>query len=150
MKKKKLYEAELVKIGNVKMNLETQCIHLESATGTAQAFGAMSAGNNTMKKIHQSVGIEKVEDVMMDIQDEMQTAEEINNAIGQSIDPAMGAFDDDDLMKELEELDRDDLEQQMNKAETGKLNFPQAPSSKQGLNKKEEEDLRRLEAELAM
>jgi charged multivesicular body protein 4 len=150
MKKKKLYEGELSKIDNIKMNLETQCIHLESATGTAQAFSAMSAGTKTMKKIHQTVGIDQVDEVMMDIQDEMQMAEEINNAIGQSIDPAMGMLDDDDLMKELQQLDCDDLEQQMNKAETGKLNFPQAPSTKHGISKKEEEDIRRLEAELAM
>lgn len=150
MKKKKLYEAELAKIENVKMTLETQCIHLESASGTAQAFSAMSAGNKTMKKIHQTVGIDQVDDVMMDIQDEMQMADEIGSAIGQSLDPAMGMLDDDDLMKELEGLDRDDLEQQMNQAETGNLNFPQVPSSKNGISKKEEEDIRKLEAELAM
>lgn len=150
MKRKKLYEAELAKIGNVKMTLETQCIHLESAAGTAQAFGAMSAGNNTMKKIHQSVGIEKVDEVMMDIQDEMQMAQEVNEAIGQSIDPMMGALDDDDLMKELEDMEANDLKQQLNQAETGKLSFPQVPASKYGLNKNEEADLRKLEAELAM
>lgn len=148
MKKKKLYEAEVAKISNVKMTLETQCIHLESAAGTAQAFSAMSAGNNTMKKIHQNVGIDQVDDVMMDIQDEMQTAEEINNAIGQPMDPLMGALDDDELMKELEELDCDDLKQQMNQAETGKLKMPTVPSS--SLNKKEEEEIRKLQAELAM
>jgi charged multivesicular body protein 4 len=130
------------------MTLETQCIHLESAAGTAQAFSAMSAGNNTMKKIHQNVGIDQVDDVMMDIQDEMQTAEEINNAIGQPMDPLLGALDDEELMQELEELDCEDLKQQMNKAETGKLNMPSVPSS--SLNKKEEEEIRKLQAELAM
>lgn len=155
MKKKKLYESELAKIGNVKMTLETQCIHLESASTTAQAFSAMSAGNDTMKKIHQNVGIDKVDEVMMDIQDEMQMADEINAAIGQSIDPLMGAMDEDDLMKELEALDCNDLEQQMDQAETGKtkktggmFKFPSVPNK--NMNKKEEEEIRKLQAELAM
>jgi len=151
MKKRKLYQNEQVKISNVKMTLETQAISLESAATTAEAFQAMSAGTNTMKKIRADIGVDQVDDMMMDIQEEMQMADEVNTAIGQSIDPTMGAVDDDDLMKELEEMEQMDLESEFNHAEAGRTNsasMPQVPSS--GLSRKDEEDYRKLQAELAM
>lgn len=151
MKKRKLYEAEQAKISNIKMTLETQSIHLESAATTAEAFQAMSTGKNTMQKINQQIGgVDGVDDVMMDMQDEMHMTNEINTAIGQSIDPMLGAMDDDEMMKELEAMEEADLEQKFNQAETGKLHLPAVPSSRHGLSKNEEEDIRKLQAELAM
>jgi hypothetical protein len=55
-------------------------------------------------------------------------------------------------MKELEEMDRMDLEERFVRAETGATRLSaknnQAPST--GLSNREEEDLRLLQAELAM
>ena len=150
MKKRKLYQAEADKISNIKMTLETQAIHLESAASSADAFHAMSAGNKTMKKIRQDVGVDQVDEMMVDIQEEMQMAEEVNVAMGQAIDPLMGAVDDDELMRELEDMRRFDLTTQFDSAEAGRMNayMPTVPTS--GLSRKEEEDYRRLQAELAM
>lgn len=151
MKKRKLYQAEQGKIGNVKMTLETQCINLESAAGTADAFQAMAIGNNTMKKIRQDVGgVDSVDDVMMDMQEEMQMADEVGNAIGQSIDPTMGQFNDDDLMKELDDMENADLETQFNQAETGRAKLNALPNQPSKRTMKEQEDLKQLQAELAM
>lgn len=153
MKKRKLYQAEQSKIANVKMTLETQCINLESAAGTADAFQAMAVGNNTMKKIRQDVGgVDNVDDMMMDMQEEMQQADEVSNAIGQGIDPTMGAFDDDDLMKELEQMENGDLEAQFDQAETGRVNNSAMPALANQPSKrtmKEQEDMKALQAELA-
>lgn len=159
MKKRKLYEAEIAKITNVKMTLETQAINLESAAGTADAFQAMNAGNNTMQKIRNDMGgVEKVDDVMMDMQDEFQMQEEVSNAIGQSVDPMFAGMDmnDDDLMKELEGLGGDmtmGLAEKFDAAE-GKLS-PAGPPKRKPLwnkspSKKEADELSKLEAELAI
>lgn len=152
LKKRKLYQAEQQKISNIKMTLETQAIHLESAASSADAFHAMSAGNKTMKLIRQDIGVDKVDDMMVDIQEEMQMAEEVNNAMGQAIDPLMGAMDDDELMRELEDEDRTSLATQFDYAETGKKTYymPQKKAPSSGLSTREEEDYRRLQAELAM
>lgn len=153
MKKRKLYEAEQQKIANVKMTLETQAIGLESAATSADAFSAMSTGTSAMKKIRNDMGgVERVDDIMMGIQEEMDMAEEVNQAIGQSVDPLMGMMDEDDLMKELDGMAEQDLQDQFNQAEmtTGKKNnlkMPQVPTS--GLSKKEEAELQMLQAELA-
>uniref|UniRef100_A0A6U3S856 Uncharacterized protein n=1 Tax=Ditylum brightwellii TaxID=49249 RepID=A0A6U3S856_9STRA len=151
LKRKKMYEAEIDKIQNVKMTLETQVMNLESATQNAETFGAMKTGTDAMKKIRMDVGIEKVDDMMDDIREEMEVANEISNAIAQPIDPLM--TDDDELLAELEGLEQDELEEEILTLPDAKLDLPDAPSSKlpeiQGATKDEEEELRKLEAEIA-
>lgn len=148
MKRKKMYEAEVDKIQNVKMTLETQVINLESAAQNAETFKAMAAGSKTMQKIRQDVGIEKVDDIMDEIKEEMELANEINNAIAAPIDPFMA--DEDELLAELNALETQDLEAELLAPPTGSLSLPAVPNSKlPSLNRKEEDDLKQLEAELA-
>jgi charged multivesicular body protein 4 len=151
MKRKKLYEAEIDKIQNVKMTLETQVMNLESAAQNAETFRAMEAGSKTMKKIREQVGIEDVDDIMDNIQEEMQMANEINAAIATPVDPLV--TDEDELLAELAELEAGDLEAELLAPPTKQfesLELPSVPDSKlPTLAKKEEEDLRALEAELA-
>jgi len=151
MKRKKLYQQEQDKISNVKMTLETQVIGLESAAQNAMTFQAMQAGTKTMAKIRDDVGIEKVDDVMDEIKEEMEMANEINDAIAQPLDPFME--DEDDLLAELNELETADLEAELLKPPPTvepSLSLPDAPKHVlPALAKKEADDLRALEAELA-
>jgi charged multivesicular body protein 4 len=151
MKRKKLYESEADKIQNVKMTLETQVINLESAAQNAQTFQALSQGSKTMAKIRTEVGLDQVDDVMDQIREEMELANEINDAIAQPVD-SLGA-DEDELMAELNALETADLEAELLKppprAEPA-YSLPDVPQSKlPALAQKEEDDLRQLEAELA-
>lgn len=145
MKKRKLYQNEQAKIANVKMTLETQAMNLESSAGTAEAFQAMSAGTSTMQKLRLGMGgVDKVDDLMMDMQDEFQMADEVNTAIGQAVDPLMGGFDEDDLMKELMELGGP-IKQQAPATPFKKLHSPWQSKPQKG----ELEELRKLVAQLA-
>jgi charged multivesicular body protein 4 len=148
MKRKKLYEAEADKIQNVKMTLETQVINLESAAQNAETFKAMEAGTKTMKKIRTEVGIEQVDDMMDEIKEEMELANEINNAIAQPVDPLL--TDEDELLEELNELEAADLESELLAPPTANLALPTVPDTKlPTLAQAEEDDLKQLEAELA-
>ena len=150
MKRKKLYEAEADKIQNVKMTLETQVINLESAAQNAETFKAMEAGTKTMKKIRTEVGIEKVDEMMDEIKEEMELANEINDAIAQPVDPLL--TDEDELLAELNELEAADLESELlaPPTTTPNLALPTVPDTKLPvLAQAEEDDLRQLEAELA-
>ncbi|GAX09304.1 charged multivesicular body protein 4 [Fistulifera solaris] len=150
MKRKKLFEAEIDKIQNVKMTLETQVISLESAAQNAQTFKAMETGSKTMKKIRTEVGIEMVDDIMDEIKEEMEMANEINEAISQPVDPLMA--DDDELLEELNALESADLEAELLAPPTKVSDFslPTVPDSKlPALEQKEADDLKALEAELA-
>lgn len=148
LKRKKLYEQELDKIQNVKMTLETQVFNLEAASQNANTFSAMKSGTSAMKKIRQDVGIEKVDDMMDDIREEMEMANEISDAIAQPVDPLM--VDDDELLAELEELEAADVEGELLKEPAKPINMPAVPNAKlPELQKDEAEELRKLEAELA-
>jgi charged multivesicular body protein 4A/B len=150
MKRKKLYEAEQEKISNVKFTLETQVINLESAQQNAQTFQALKQGNTAMQGIRQEVGLEAVDDMMDEIKEEMEMAQEINNAIAQPVDPLM--TDEDELLEELNMLETADLEAELLKPPPTmqQLSMPDVPDSKLPvLAQKEADDLRALEAELA-
>ena len=158
LKRKKLYEAEIDKIGNIKMTLETQVMNLESAAQNAATFKAMHAGKDAMKTINTEVGIEKVDDLMDEIREEMEQADEISNALAQPVDPLM--MDEDDLLAELANLEAEDVEEQLlmqpNKAAAtveDQFHMPDVPSTVlptiKNATKEEEEELKMLEAELA-
>ncbi len=146
MKRKKLHETELAKIENVKMTLETQVINLESASQNKDTFVAMKEGKNAMAKIRDEVGIEQVDELMDDIREEMEQAQEISDAIAAPVDPL--AADEDELLAELEQLGADDLEAELLSAPGSSL--PAVPNKKLPAHKKkEEEEMKALEAELA-
>ena len=148
-------EAEIEKIEKVKMTLETQVMNLESAAQNAETIKALKLGTDTMKDIRTKVGIENVDEVMDEIQDEMDRANEISEAISQPVDPY--AHDDDDLLAELEGAMKEDevsaLESQLTAPvpTDTPLDLPDAPDSTlpQLTTNDEEEELRKLEAELA-
>ena len=84
---------------------------------------------------------------MDEIKEEMEMAQEINDAIAQPVDPLME--DDDELLEELNALEAADLEADLVAAPSSMV-LPEAPASKlPALARKEEDDLRALEAELA-
>ena len=147
-----MFENEVDKIQNVKMTMETQVMNLESAAQNAETVKAMEAGNKTMKKIRQEVGIDQVDDVMDSIKEEMEMANEINDAIAQPVDPLMA--DEDELLEELQELENADLEAELlappTKTAADPFALPDVPNSElPNLAKDEEDDLKQLEAELA-
>ena len=150
MKRKKLYEGEIDKIQNVKMTLETQVINLESSAQNAETFKAMEAGTKTMQKIRTEVGVEKADDIMDQIKEEMEMAQEINNAISQPVDIMMA--DEDELLEELNALETADLEKELlaPPSKVATFSLPTVPDTKlPSLAKQEEDDLKQLEAELA-
>lgn len=151
MKRKKLFEQELEKIENVKFTLETQVMNLESATQNQETFKAMEQGSKTMAKIREDVSIEKADEIMDSIKEEMEMAQEINDAIAQPVDTILA--DEDELLEELNALEEADLESELlappKKAAGPALSLPNVPDTKlPTLEKEEEDDLRALEAEL--
>lgn len=134
------------------MTLETQVMNLESAAQNAATFQAMSAGKQAMAGIREDTDIDKVDNLMDDIKEEMEMADEISNALAQPVDPLM--TDEDDLLAELQELEAQDVEDELlQPAKTQEVAFPDAPSTElpkiSGATKEEEAELKQLEAELA-
>jgi len=103
MKRKKMYGAEIDKLENVKMTLETQALQLETAAHNQDTVQAMQTGSSAMKRLRKAFGLDQVDELMDNIREEGDMAEEISQAIATPLDPYM--MDDDELMRELEELE---------------------------------------------
>ena len=152
LKRKKMYEGEIDKIQNIKMTLETQVMNLESAAQNAATVQAMKAGKNAMTDMRNQTNIEQVDDLMDDIKEEMEMAEEVSNALAQPVDPLMA--DEDDLLAELHQLEAEDVEEQLlQPAKKADISLPAVPNSElpaiPNATKEEEDELKQLEAELA-
>ena len=138
------------------MTLETQVMNLESAAQNAETMKAMKSGTSQMKRIRQETDIEQVDDLMDEIKEEMEMADEISNALAQPVDPLLA--DEDDLVAELEELKAEDVTEQllepmkkmdMQLPEVPSGELPTVPSSIPNATREEEAELKQLEAELA-
>ncbi len=134
------------------MTLETQVMNLESAAQNAATFQAMNAGKTAMSDIRTNVGIDRVDDLMDEIKEEMEMADEISNALAQPVDPLLA--DEDELLAELQELEAADVEDELLQPAKGNVvSLPSVPTAKlpaiPNATREEEAELKKLEAELA-
>ena len=69
----------------------------------------MKVGSSTMKNIHGEMNIDKVDDTMDDIREQMDLANEISSAISNPLGLDTG-IDEDELAAELEQLEQAELD----------------------------------------
>ena len=158
LKRKKGYEGQLMKIENQIDSLETQLTAIESANLNLETMKAMKQGANAMKQIHGEYDVDKVENTMDDIREQVELADEILEAISR---PVRSEYvDEDELEDELAALQEEAAEQ----APVQKVKQPAQKSTAQELpnfpsvskaNPKEEEDedeeaLKALQAEMGL
>eukprot|EP00168_Porphyra_purpurea_P015262 TRINITY_DN462_c0_g1_i2.p2 TRINITY_DN462_c0_g1~~TRINITY_DN462_c0_g1_i2.p2 ORF type:complete len:254 (+),score=120.83 TRINITY_DN462_c0_g1_i2:552-1313(+) len=104
LKQKKLYEAQVENISGQRFNLEQQIMTLETASNNAGTIGVIAEAQAELKNIHGDLTVEKVDDVMADMQEGMDQQQEISEALGQQV---MGGalIDETDLEAELAGLE---------------------------------------------
>jgi len=111
LKRKKTYESQIEKIAGARMTIEQQVMTLEGANVSLEAMNAMKMGAASMKSIHQDINIDKVDDTMEEIREQMDIANEINEAISTPLGGEV--LDEDELLGELEELEQESLDEQL-------------------------------------
>lgn len=177
LKKKKKLEADLVKIENQIESLETQLTAIESANLNLETMKAMKQGAKAIKQIHNDFDIDKVDETMDDIREQVEVSEEISEAISRPL--GNDYVDEDELDEELAALQEEEIEsnlvnthrnqeqkiassnpipqQQPAASNAHKINqMPSAPTKKvETPQPQEEEDederaLRELQAEMGM
>jgi len=152
LKRKKTYESQMEKLSGARMTIEQQVMTLEGANVSLEAMNAMKMGAASMKSIHKDMNIDQVDDIMDDIREQMDIANEINEAISQPLGGEI--LDEDELLGELEGLEQESLDEQLlglgaTKEPLAKLpSAPQkAPAKKQPVD--EDAELAALEASMA-
>jgi len=110
MKKKKFLEAELDKISQIKLTLETQIMSIEAAVMNSSMLEAIQVGSSAMKRLHKETDVDAVDTVMDDIRERHELNDEINRTLSQPmVDPLL--MDDDALLAELREMEEQEQDE---------------------------------------
>lgn len=156
LKRKKRLEKQLGQIDGTLSTIEFQREALENAQTNTEVLKNMSFAAKAMKAAHQHLDVDDIHDMMDDIQEQNEIAEEISTALSQPIGFA-GEIDDDDLLAELEEMEQEELEKGLlevgetsNQIQTDPLDdLPEVPTAAPRAKKvvqEEDDDLRELAA----
>ncbi|KAI0321802.1 Snf7-domain-containing protein [Amylostereum chailletii] len=153
LRRKKMLETELDRLAGTRLQLEMQVNTLESANLNAETMAAMKKGSEALKHIHGKLDMDKVDATMNAINEQRELANEISEAIS---NPQYAGIevDEDDLKADLAELEQEDLNDRLMNADHVPIHTPagvrvEAPRHRTA-EEAEEEELRQLQAELAM
>uniref|UniRef100_A0A914CYZ7 Charged multivesicular body protein 4b n=1 Tax=Acrobeloides nanus TaxID=290746 RepID=A0A914CYZ7_9BILA len=156
LKRKKNYEKQLTHIDGVMNTIQFQRESLENAATNAEVLQVMGSAAKAMKSAHKGLEVDQVHDLMEDIAEQQEVANEIAEAISNPVG-FRSDIDEDDLLKELEELEEEDLNKQLlnvgpTPVDSISAKLPAAPTedlpaaAKRTAKKQEDDDLAELEA----
>lgn len=157
LKRKKMYEAEVTKLRQMVMNLETQKFAVESSAMNAVYVDTLKNNTAQMQEASRTLNADDVADTMDDLQEEMEKGNEVQELLSQQV--GGDDIDEDELMGELDELEADIMEEEMMKgvdtvadpSPVDTISMPSIPDQKPSVESTEEEAaLAALEAEMGM
>lgn len=137
LKRKKRYEQQLEQLQGTLTTIETQREALENANTNSAVLETMKGASDALKKSHKNMNVDDVHEMMDDIAEQNDIANEISNAI--SSGPMATGVDDDDLMKELEELEQEELDKELINVGPASDKLPDVPSTDLPSGSKEKE-----------
>ncbi|KAL3978517.1 hypothetical protein ACER0C_019579 [Sarotherodon galilaeus] len=141
LKRKKRYEKQLAQIDGTLSTIEFQREALENANTNTEVLKNMGFAAKAMKAAHENMDIDKVDDLMAEITEQQEVAQEISDVISRPV--GFGEdYDEDELMAELEELEQEELDKNLLEI-GGTENLPSVPSTSlpsKPAKKKVEED----------
>jgi len=112
LKRKKRYEKNLAQIDGTLSTIELQREALENASTNTEVLKAMHTASQSLKRAHQDLDVDKIADLMDDIQEQQDVANEISEAISNPV--GFGAdIDEDELLNELDELEQEELDRNL-------------------------------------
>lgn len=120
LKRKKRYEEQLKQIDGTLSTIEFQREALENSHTNTEVLKNMGYAAKAMKKVHENLNVDSIEDLMLDIGEQQDIAKEISEAIS---GPIGESYDEDELLAELEELEQEELEDTMG-------DLPSVPAAK--------------------
>ncbi|XP_013929431.1 PREDICTED: charged multivesicular body protein 4a [Thamnophis sirtalis] len=89
----------------------------------------MSDAARAMKEAHQHMDIDKVDDLMSEITEQQDIAQQISDAISKPV--GFGDdVDEDELLAELEEMEQEDLDKELLNVGEASPELPNIPSSR--------------------
>eukprot|EP00511_Aplanochytrium_stocchinoi_P004018 CAMPEP_0204833990 /NCGR_PEP_ID=MMETSP1346-20131115/18461_1 /ASSEMBLY_ACC=CAM_ASM_000771 /TAXON_ID=215587 /ORGANISM="Aplanochytrium stocchinoi, Strain GSBS06" /LENGTH=227 /DNA_ID=CAMNT_0051966959 /DNA_START=426 /DNA_END=1109 /DNA_ORIENTATION=+ len=153
LRRMKQFEKEALRMDDLIMQVENQQLAIESAGVMSDAVGAIQAGLSTQRNLANKLNPDKIADDLDEVQELMQDAEEVNMILGESA--GLDAYDEDELMAELEEpddyevgVDASTFELPTAPVHTDLPKVPVGAIKNNPITAEDDEALRQLEAEL--
>jgi len=112
LKRKKRYEKQLQQIDGTLSTIEFQREALQNATTNTEVLRVMGDAAKAMKAAHKNMNVDDVHNLMDDVAEQQEIANEISEAISNPVGFQQDV-DEDDLLAELEELEQQDLEEKL-------------------------------------
>uniref|UniRef100_A0A0N5BX74 Charged multivesicular body protein 4b n=1 Tax=Strongyloides papillosus TaxID=174720 RepID=A0A0N5BX74_STREA len=109
LKRKKQYEKQLVQLDGVLSTLDFQRQALENANTNANILQVLGDAAKALKRAHNSMDIDQVHDLLEDVAEQNEIANEISDAISNPVG-LRNDIDESELLAELEELEQEELE----------------------------------------
>lgn len=108
LRQKKLAETELARRTATLAQVEEVYVKIEQAADQVEIVRVMEASSQTLRSLNRKTGgVEKVQDVMEGLREEMASTDEISQAVGEV---GAGAVDEGEVDDELEALERAERE----------------------------------------
>lgn len=107
--------------------IETQREALENANTNSAVLDTMKGAADALKKSHKDMNIDNVHEMMDDIAEQNDIANEISNAISTGI--ISPGVDEDELAQELEALEQEGLDSELLKVTPAPSKLPDVPST---------------------
>ncbi|KAJ4466544.1 Snf7-domain-containing protein [Lentinula aciculospora] len=149
LKRKKASELELDRLAGTRLQLEMQVNTLESANLNAETMAAMKKAADALKVIHGNMTVDQVDATMNEVTAQREVAQEISDIISNPT-PIGDPIDEDELLQELNDLEQEQLDERLRGAEHVPLHQPQTIKEPEHEAHDEEEELRQLQASMAM
>ncbi|PRW44891.1 aldehyde dehydrogenase [Chlorella sorokiniana] len=116
LKRRKLQEVQAERLDGWLLNVQGMLLNIETTKNQQQLFAALKEGNKAVKDMQQAMPLEEVDKLMQDSADAKAYADELNQMLGESLNPEQ----QEAAEAELEELEKQMLEEQ-------RLEMPAAP-----------------------
>jgi len=126
LKRKKRLEKQLEQIDGTLTTIEYQREALENANTNTEVLKIMGVAAQALKGAHNNMDIDKVEDLMDEVKEQQQIAEEISNVISNPIGFGQDV-DEDELLKELEDMEQEDVDRQL--LDIPEVALPEVPAA---------------------
>ena len=137
LKKAKMNEKQLLSLYGQKENLELQIFSIEQGVTNKNIISSMIEGKNIIEQLSKNMDIDNIGELMDEITETFQTSKEVTDAISR---PIGELYDEDDLLKELEDESNVDSDLEKSLGNIAHINAPVKKITK----KTDEEELNEL------
>ena len=137
IKKAKMNEKQLLSLYGQKENLELQIFSIEQGVTNKNIISSMREGKNIIEQMSKNMDPDNIGELMDEITETFQTSKEVTDAISR---PIGELYDEDDLLKELEDESTFDSDLEKSLGNIAHINAPVKKITK----KTDEEELNEL------